>query len=116
MNDDQDLINTTSTEVAAQVEEFVKREGVKLTLTILPTPNDEDQQIYVDVKQELFPTQNNELANRLGSMLGEYIRASIPTVIPQITGQAALDTGLYERVDNGEEYDADQPSESDSLH
>ncbi|HHP0484910.1 TPA: hypothetical protein ACRZ4F_001567 [Vibrio harveyi] len=116
MNDDQDLINTTSTEVADQVEKFVKREGVKLTLTILPMPNDEEQQIYVDVRQDVFPTQNNDLANCLGSMLGEYIRATIPIVIPRITEQAALATGLYQRVDDGEKHEAVKPSKSDSLH
>ncbi len=113
---DQTNKDKTDPRVAEQMANFVESAGAKITIKILPMPDDEKQQIFVDVKQEMFPTEGNELANRIGALVGEYVRGVLPAVLPNITGQAAIDSGLYERVEPDETDDGISAGKKDNLH
>lgn len=79
-------INLATASVCAEgVLDFVRNEGVKLAIRLVPEVTEgEENSIGLHVNNTFFPVENDNFANKLGSNLHDLLEKLLPEMMPQV--------------------------------
>ncbi|MFV8383392.1 hypothetical protein ACNO5E_04720 [Vibrio parahaemolyticus] len=129
-NEAKEINLATASACAEGMLDFVRNEGVKLAIRLVPDFKEEQKNaIDLHVENNLFPVENDAFSNKLGSNLHDILEEILPEVIPKVIGltmaQMAEEFGgecdcsgcrkrreMEQNSDNAEPTEPTEPTES----